>query len=60
MKQKEWNKVKETYEGGAGGPPEDLNDLSRGESGDLHREPRGQRGKSGSQVGTELQGLWGQ
>ena len=46
MKQPKWNKEKEIYESGAGGPPEDPNNpLRGGSSGDPHRGPRGHRGQ---------------
>ena len=43
-----WDKKKEMYVSGAGGPPEDPNDPSRGEgSGETSRGPRGHRGQHG-------------
>ena len=43
-----WDKEKEMYVGGAGGPPEDPNDPARGGgSGETSRGPRGHRGQRG-------------
>ena len=47
-KQQRWDKEKEMYVSGAGGPPEDPNELSRGGDGrDSSRRPRGHRGQWG-------------